>query len=142
MITYVSDIWMLILVNILSFKSQVNLTLLRKVGNYMNITSEMVIELNNELEIKGCPFRYKYEGVTEFSHIPSMAVTLPNMNCVGSCIINVTSEFLEWLELWFETKYGIELKRNTNGSILWSKNGWTDDLPEEIHGYINFNAER
>ena len=48
----------------------------------------MVIELNNELAVKGCPFRYEYEGATEYSHIPQMRVVLPNMNCVSSCIIN------------------------------------------------------
>ena len=51
-----------------------------------------------------------------------MQVALPNMNCVSSCIINVTRDFLEWLELWFKTKYGIELTRNNDGSILWAKN--------------------
>ncbi len=28
----------------------------------MKITREMVMELNNELAVKGCPFRYEYEG--------------------------------------------------------------------------------
>lgn len=88
----------------------------------MKITREMVMELNNELAVKGCPFRYEYEGATEYSHIPQMQVALPNMNCVSSCIINVTRDFLEWLELWFKTKYGIELTCNNDGSILWAKN--------------------
>ena len=57
----------------------------------MKITREMVIELNNELAVKGCPFRYEYEGATEYSYIPQMQVALPNMNCVGSCIINAVS---------------------------------------------------
>ena len=26
----------------------------------MKITREMVVELNNELAVKGCPFRYKF----------------------------------------------------------------------------------
>lgn len=85
----------------------------------MKITREMVIELNNELAVKGCPFRYEYEGATE---IPQMQVALPNMNCVNSFIINVTRDFLEWLELWFKTKYGIELTCNNDGSILRAKN--------------------
>lgn len=88
----------------------------------MKITREMVIELNNELAVKGCPFRYEYEGATEYSRIPQMEIALPNMNCVSSCIINVTRDFLEWLELWFKTKYGIELTCNNDGSILWAKN--------------------
>ena len=85
----------------------------------MKITREMVMELNNELAFKGCPFRYEYEGATE---IPHMEIALPNMNCVSSYIINVTKDFLEWLELWFKTKYGIELICNNDGSILWAKN--------------------
>lgn len=32
----------------------------------MKITREMVMELNNELAVKGCPFRYEYEGATEY----------------------------------------------------------------------------
>ena len=54
----------------------------------MKITREMVIELNNELAVKGCPFRYEYEGETEYSRIPHMEIALPNMNCVSSYIIN------------------------------------------------------
>lgn len=88
----------------------------------MKITREMVIELNDELRIKGCPFRYKYEGETEYSRIPQMEVVLPNMNCVSSYIINVTRDFLDWMEVWFKTKYGIELTCNNDGSILWVKN--------------------
>lgn len=88
----------------------------------MKITKEMVIELNNELVVKGCPFRYEYEGETEYSRIPHMEIALPNMNCVSSYIINVTKDFLEWLDIWFKTKYGIELTYNNDGSILWAKN--------------------
>ena len=73
----------------------------------MKITREMVIELNNELVIKGCPFRYEYEGETEYSRIPHMEIALPNMNCVSSYIINVTKDFLEWLDIWFKTKYNV-----------------------------------
>ena len=46
----------------------------------MKITREMVMELNNELAVKGCPFRYEYEGATEYSHIPLMQVALPKVN--------------------------------------------------------------
>lgn len=86
----------------------------------MKITREMVMELNNELAVKGCPFRYEYVGATEYSRIPQMRVALPNMNCVSSYIINVTKDFLEWLYIWFKTKYGIELTCNNDGSILWA----------------------
>lgn len=88
----------------------------------MKITKEMVMELNNELVNKGCPFRYEYDPA-EHSGNPHMIITLPSMNCVSSFIINPTREFFDWLELWFKEK-GIELSCNNDGSILWSKNGW------------------
>lgn len=88
----------------------------------MKITEEMVMELNSELIFKGCPFRYKYDP-TGYTGNPHMEITLPNMNCVSSFIINPTSEFFDWLKLWFKVK-GIELGCNNNASILWSKNGW------------------
>lgn len=88
----------------------------------MKITREMVIELNNELAVKCCPFRYEYEEATEYSRIPQMEIALPNMNCVSSYIINVTKDFLKWLDIWFKTKYGIELTYNNDGSVLWAKN--------------------
>lgn len=88
----------------------------------MKITNEMVMELNNELAIKGCPFRYVYDEA-EYPMNPHMRITLPNTNCVSSFTINPTREFFDWLELWFKVK-GIELNCNNDGSILWSKNGW------------------
>lgn len=88
----------------------------------MRITREIVVELNDELRIKGCPFRYEYTGETQYSCIPQIEVTLPNMNYVSSCTINVTRDFLEWMELWFKTKFGVELTCNNDGSILWAKN--------------------
>ena len=84
----------------------------------MKITREMVTELNNELEIRSCPFRYKYK---DEEYIPKIEITLPNMNYVDSFIINVSSEFFDWLNSWFKTKYGIELNCNNTGSILWTK---------------------
>ena len=87
----------------------------------MRITKEMVMELNNELANKGCPFRYEYDEV-ECSSNPHMRITLPSMSCVNSFIINPTREFFDWLEVWFKVK-GIELGCNNDGSILWSNNG-------------------
>lgn len=86
----------------------------------MRLTKEMVVDLNNELAVKGCPFRYEFQESVGVG-IPSMEITLPNMNYVDSFIINVTREFLEWLELWFKTKYNVELNCNNTGSVFWSK---------------------
>lgn len=106
----------------------------------MKITSKMVMELNDELATKGCSFRYEYDEYGASGN-PQIKITLPSMSNVDSFTINPTKEFFNWMESWFKNK-GIELSCNADGSILWSKNGWVDDLPEEIHGYINFNAER
>lgn len=91
----------------------------------MKITKEMVMELNNELVNKGCPFRYEYNEA-DYSGNPHMKITLPSMSCVNSFIINPTKEFFNWLQLWFEVK-GIELSCNNDGSIIWSKSGWRNE---------------
>lgn len=87
----------------------------------MKITKEMVMELNNELTNKGCPFRYEYDD--GYTGNPHMKIALPSMSCVSSFIINPTKEFFDWLEAWFKVKE-IELSCNNDGSIIWSKSGW------------------
>ena len=62
----------------------------------MKITKEMVMNLNIELAIKGCPFRYKF---VDDMIISSMEITLPSMNCVDSFIVNPTKEFFDWLKM-------------------------------------------
>ena len=88
----------------------------------MKITLEMVTEFNNELALKGCPFRYEYDeyGISGNSQIK---ITLPSMSSVASFTVNPTRDFFDWMELWFKNK-GIELSCNADGSILWSKSGW------------------
>ncbi len=88
----------------------------------MKITDAMVYELNEQLEHKGYPFRYKYDDSIVTGN-PCMKISLPSMYGVDSFIINPTREFFEWLEDWF-IQYGIELSCNNDGSIIWSKNGW------------------
>ena len=89
----------------------------------MKITKEITIELNNELSIKGCPFRYEFNDEIYNANNPAIKITLPSMSCVSSFIINPTREFFAWLELWFKVR-GIEIDCNNDGSVLWSKNGW------------------
>lgn len=92
----------------------------------MKITKEMVMQLNNELSIKGCPFRYKFV-INEISGMnPQIEITLPSMSCVDSFIINPTKEFFDWLKTWFKIK-GIELNCNNTGSVLWSNSGWNKE---------------
>ena len=85
----------------------------------MKITKEMVMNLNIELAIKGCPFRYKF---VDDMIISSMEIILPSMNCVDSFIVNPTKEFFDFLELWFKEKYKMELNCNNTGSVMWSNN--------------------
>ena len=96
----------------------------------MKITQEMVMELNNELINKGCPFRYEYEKNTTSGN-PRIKITLPSMSCVSSFIINPEREFFDWLKLWFKIR-GIELCFNNDGSICWSKDGWGGRVLEEV----------
>ena len=81
------------------------------------ITKELVMELNMELAAKGCPFRYEYRN---YPPTPDMRITLTSMNGVDSFIINVTSEFFEWLEMWLKLKLpGFKPKCNNTGNIIW-----------------------
>lgn len=94
----------------------------------MKITDTMVDKLNEVLEHKGVPFRYKYDE-NIISGNPHIQITLPSMFCVDSFIINPTKSFFDWLQGWF-MQYGIELGCNNDGSILWSKSGWEEDKYE------------
>lgn len=85
------------------------------------ITKEMVEELNNELAVRGYPFRYNYHEYAEHDSIPDMQVTLSNMKGVSSCTIKVTDDFLKRLELWFRTRYGIDLTCLNDRSVLWAR---------------------
>lgn len=89
----------------------------------MKITREMVIELNNELAVMGCPFRYEIEDKKCSWNNPHIELVLPSMNYVESFMVCPKTEFFEWLYAWFRLK-GIELSCNNDRSILWSKNGW------------------
>lgn len=85
----------------------------------MEITSEMVMKLNNELENKGYPFKYEYNK-PEDDRCPYIKITLTNMKGVNNFIINPTDEFFDWLNLWFKLN-GVELYCNNDKSILWGQ---------------------
>ena len=88
----------------------------------MKITSEMLDELNKELENMNLSFRYKFN---DYGLNPSITITPINMSCIDSFILNVTNEFYAWLEVWFKNR-GIELIHNNTRSTFWSKNGWNE----------------
>ena len=91
----------------------------------MKITREMVVELNSELTVMGCPFRYKFNGETGIGNNTQMELILPSMNYVSSFMVYPTTEFFVWLTTWFKNR-GIELSSNNDSSILWSSSGWDD----------------
>lgn len=99
----------------------------------MKITREMVVELNSELAIMGCPFRYKFDNEKCLANNPQIELILPSMNCVKSFMVHPTTEFFVWLATWFKNR-GIELSSNNDSSILWSKSGWNKDHYCELCG--------
>lgn len=91
----------------------------------MKITREMVVELNSELAVMGCPFRYKFDDKNCTGNNPQIELILPSMNYVKNFMVHPTIEFFVWMTTWFKVR-GIELSSNNDGSILWSKSGWDD----------------
>lgn len=82
---------------------------------YNQITDVMVTELNSELAVMGCSFRFK---LIDEGFYTKIQVTMASMNFVGSCIINLTEEFRVWLYQWFKIR-GVHLTTNNTGSIYW-----------------------
>ena len=101
----------------------------------MKITREITMELNNELAIMGCPFRYKFDDKNCTGNNPQIELTLPSMSYVSSFMVHPTMEFFVWLVTWFKVR-GIEISSNNDSSILWSKNGWDNVEHEEEHGWL------
>lgn len=99
----------------------------------MKITREMVVELNTELAIMGCSFRYRYDEAG-YSGNPHIEIALPSMNFINYVSIHPKNEFFDWLKMWFRMK-GIELSSNNDRSILWSKSGW-DKEEDTVCGWI------
>ena len=86
----------------------------------MKLTKEMVSELNNELAVMGCSFRFAF-CESKMTGLPSMEITLPSKNYVHSYIINVSRAYLEWQDMWFKTRYNVVLNCNNTGSVFWCK---------------------
>jgi len=92
----------------------------------MRITEEMVFRFNNMLLLtEGCSFKLQLNyGVGS------------NMQCeivprsgkfLDSWVLNASKEFYFTLEKFFKSE-GIELSYNNDGSIFWSKSGFTDKI--------------
>lgn len=86
----------------------------------MQITKEMVNKLNRELVTMGCTFRYK---IAEDESNPSIKIVPMNDAYIDSYIINLTREFYDYLDSFFEA-YGIKLRYNNTRSCCWSENGY------------------
>lgn len=91
----------------------------------MKITEAMVVALNSELVMMGCPFRFQLSGECESSDNPVMKLMLPSMNGVNCFTMHLTSDFLTWLKVWFQLR-GVELSCNNSGDIFWSRNEWEE----------------
>ena len=95
----------------------------------MKITEDMVIVFNQTLENLGCSFKLQYDDKALGFGNPSCEIVPTSNMFIQSSIINVTDEFYNILDDFF-AKRGIELTYNNTGSILWSKDGWKDDLKQ------------
>lgn len=84
----------------------------------MQITEDMVISFNQTLENLNCSFRLKF--ITGPLGNGECEIILSNDMFIKSSIINLTEEFYNVLEKFFD-KRGIKLSYNNTGSIFWSK---------------------
>ena len=91
----------------------------------MKITEAMVVALNSELVMMGCSFRFQLSDQCESPDNPVMKLVLPSMNGISCFSINLTRDFLTWLNVWFQLR-GVELSCNNSGDIFWSRNGWEE----------------
>lgn len=90
----------------------------------MKITMEMVHELNRILANDGCAFRYKMIGGTAGN--PNIQIVPCNMKYLNSYILNINTEFRQFITDFFHSK-GIKLAFNNDCSIMWSVDGYGID---------------
>ena len=88
------------------------------------ITEDMVTVFNQTLENLNCSFKLELEKNCVTGN-PSCDIVPSNDKFIQSSIINLTDEFYEILNDFFN-KRGIELSYNNTGSCFWSKNGWNE----------------
>ena len=80
------------------------------------ITSAILDELNRELSEQNCVVRFRFRGDEDF--FKTIERVLVNEKYIDNYIINLSREFLTWLEKWFKNK-GIKLCCNADASIFW-----------------------
>lgn len=91
----------------------------------MKITEDMVVQLNTEIAMMGCPFRYNFMNEGHAAINPHIQLVLASMTNVLCFTVYPTDEFIKWLYSWFALR-GVELSCNNDRSIFWSKNGWDE----------------
>lgn len=91
------------------------------------ITKEMVDILNEMLSDMNCIFRYELDAIDgDAFDNPHMNIVLVSDKFVDSYIVNLSKNYLNWLETTFKERWGITLCYNNTGSVIWSKEGWGD----------------
>lgn len=87
------------------------------------ITEEMLNELNNLLATMGTSFRYRFAST--YNGNTSIVRKLTSELFISCAMINVTDEFIKFLEEFFLDR-GIVLSHNNTRDTHWSKYGWGD----------------
>jgi len=89
-------------------------------------TEEITNELNKQLEVLNCAFRFKLvtEEYGERLYNPHIEISLTNNYFVNSFVLNLTNKFYKWLEQLCEDNWNIHLSYNNTRSIIWAKEGW------------------
>lgn len=91
----------------------------------MKITDTMVNELNDELNARGCAFRYNTMAFAVDDNVRIVRVPMSDI-FLSSAILNCTAEFYEFLDNFFRERGINKLSYNNDGSICWSASGWND----------------
>lgn len=89
-------------------------------------TEEITNELNKQLEVLNCAFRFKLviEEYGEKLYNPHIKISLINNYFIDSFSLTLTDEFYKWLEQLCEDNWDIHLSYNNTGNIIWAKEGW------------------
>lgn len=83
----------------------------------LEITQEMIFDLNNLLKYEGCSFRYRIEKMPDGLTIASRVIASDRY--VKNANIITTREFDDLLERFFQMR-GIALGSNADGTSIWA----------------------
>ena len=82
------------------------------------LSKGMIDHINKIIKDNAAGFYYEYR---EDSLTPTANIrVIDPVGWVDSSIINLTSEFLDWLKGWFKDNYDVEITFNNTRTIFWS----------------------